>query len=99
MARGRVLDFFRISNFDRSQFCSPLSYDDEKWLIWKPQAISIGTWFKKQYSTTFNIYQDVLKSANLLHKRGIDDFQLNTTVIVEFLKKCQDQKILWLVYV
>ena len=30
---------FQTSNFDRSQFCSPLSYDDEKWLIWKPQAM------------------------------------------------------------
>ena len=41
VAQGRVPDFFLISNFDRSQFCSPLSYDDEKWLIWEPQ--SIGT--------------------------------------------------------
>ena len=28
--RGGVPDFFQISNFDRSQFGNPLSYDDEK---------------------------------------------------------------------
>ena len=30
---------FWTSNFDRSQFCSPLNYDDQKQLISKPQAI------------------------------------------------------------
>ena len=35
---------------------------------------------KKQHSTTFNISQDILKSANLLHKRDLDDSQLHTTV-------------------
>ena len=36
--------------------------------------------FKKQQNTTFNIYQDVLKSGDLLHKRGLDDSQSHTTV-------------------
>ena len=34
-------EFFQISNFDMSQFCSLLSYDDEQSLIQNPQAISI----------------------------------------------------------
>ena len=46
-ARVSVRKFFRASNFDKSQFCRPLSYDDEKWLICKPQAIYFGTWLKK----------------------------------------------------
>ena len=35
--------FFLISNFERSKFCSPLSYDSKKGLIWNPQAIPIST--------------------------------------------------------
>ena len=31
MTRG-----FQMSYFDSLQFCSPLTYDDEQWLIWKP---------------------------------------------------------------
>ena len=30
---GSGVESFLTSNFDRSQFCSPLSYDDEKWFI------------------------------------------------------------------
>ena len=37
--RASVRQFSQTSNFDRSQFYNPLSYDDEKWLIWKPKAI------------------------------------------------------------
>ena len=33
------------------------------------------------YNSTLNICQDVLKSGNLLHKRGFDDSQSHTTVI------------------
>ena len=32
------------------------------------------------YGSTVNIYQDVLKSGNLLHKRGFVDSQLSSTV-------------------
>ena len=77
---ARVADFFQTSNFDRSQFCNPLSYDDEKWLIWKPQAISIGTQLKKQHITIFNICLNVLKSSNLLHCQGLGDSQLQSIV-------------------
>ena len=32
--------------------------------------------------TSFNVLQDVLKFANLLHKRGLDDSQSHTTVLL-----------------
>ena len=41
--KSKMSDFFQTSNFDGSQFCSPLSYDDEKLLIWKPLTIYIDS--------------------------------------------------------
>ena len=38
---------------------------------------------KKQHTSTFNICQDVLKSAHLLHKLGIGDSQSNSTVSMD----------------
>ena len=35
----------------------------------------------QRYLITLNIYQDVLKSRNLLHKQGFVDSQFGTTVI------------------
>ena len=36
---------------------------------------------KNQHISTFNIRQDVLKSANLLHKWGLGDSQLSSAVV------------------
>ena len=44
------------------------------------QTVSILAYLKKQHSTSFNICQDMLKSGNLLHSRGLVDSQLHTTV-------------------
>ena len=49
-----------------------------------PEPHLLGLTLKKKHSTTFKICQDVLKSANLLHKRGLDDFQSHTTVKLIF---------------
>ena len=75
--RTGVIPLSWTSNFDRSQFCGP--YDDEKKFIWTPQAISICTKLKKQYSSTFNNCQDILESADLLHKQDLDASQSHST--------------------
>ena len=41
-----------------------------------PQVILVWTLLKKQQSSTFKVRNLVLKSTNLLHKRGFDDSQL-----------------------
>ena len=45
-----------------------------------PKPLSIDTTLKKQHSSTFNICQDMLKSACLLHNCGLGDSDMNSTV-------------------
>ena len=41
-----------------------------------------GKYFQREliFGNTINICQDIMKSANLLHKQGFDDSQSSTTV-------------------
>ena len=45
-----------------------------------PKSYLFGLYLKKQQFSTFKVRNLVLKSANLLHKRGFDDSQASTTV-------------------
>ena len=52
---------------------------------WK--ALSGGKYESREQSCgiTLNICQDVFKSYNLLHKRGFGDYQMQTTVHMQFI--------------
>ena len=62
-------------------FGTPLKVQDHTVPHWK--ALRYGKDDSKglSYGSILNIYQAVFKSGNLLHKRGIIDFQFGTTAL------------------
>ena len=53
------------------------------------KIILVWTLLKKQQFSTFKVRYIVLKSANLLHKRGFDDSQSSITVLGGYFYVCR----------
>ena len=71
--------FFGPPTLTGQSFAAPWAITMKSGWFERPKPYLLTLNLKKQHNTTYNICKEVLKSANLLHKRGLDDYQLHIT--------------------